>query len=68
MCVICTDVVWLLLYYHRQSSRVPHANEAICKLTSWNVHNIILLLLLLLPRVTYNQVQPFRIHHLANQF
>ena len=33
--VICTDVVWLL---SPAVARVPHANEAICKLTSWNVH------------------------------
>ena len=30
MCVICTDVVWLL------SPAVAQANKAICKLTSWN--------------------------------
>ena len=30
-CVICTDVVWLL---SPAVASVPHANEAICKLTS----------------------------------
>ena len=31
-CVICTDVVWLL---SPAVASVPHANEAICKLTSY---------------------------------
>ena len=31
VCVICTDVVWLL---SPAVASVPHANEAICKLTS----------------------------------
>ena len=33
-----------------------------------HVIKIYIIILLLLARVTYNQVQPFQIHHLANQF
>ena len=39
VCVICTDVVWLEVWLLSPAvASVPHANEAICKLTSWNVH------------------------------